>query len=260
MYGQRRKGLCGALGEADVGERGLVGRLEDVGNRVGDVAEGELIHAEVPEGACRGGRVDALLGVLVAAVVAEPDIVAALDQLKRQAALSLRLAHPDLAVHHQAVVHVHDLFLQPALTAAVDPEPLLAGPPCQAMHAQQVAVVGLHNVLLTVVAVQLAQLGEVAGIGNGRPDTLLLLARLDRRRRRELVPYAAREAVAEVDDGRREGEGDDGDEGLEADEDDGEEQGDVFADVQAREEGDVDRHGGCGVCLCVAWARISIEA
>jgi len=57
-----------------------------------------------------------------------------------------------------------------------------------------------------------------------------------------VVEQAAREAVAKVDDGRGEGEGDDGNEGLETDEADGEKQGDVLADVEARQEGYMERH------------------
>lgn len=44
----------------------------------------------------------------------------------------------------------------------------------------------------------------------------------------------ARKAVAEVYNRCRKGEGNDGDEGLEADEDDGEDKGKVFANMQAR--------------------------
>lgn len=49
MDGETGKGLGGALGEADVGERLLAGGLEDVGDAVGDVVEGELVDGEVPE-------------------------------------------------------------------------------------------------------------------------------------------------------------------------------------------------------------------
>jgi len=66
-----------------------------------------------------------------------------------------------------------------------------------------------------------------------------------------VVEQAAREAVAEVDNGRREGKRDDGNEGLEADEADGKKQGDVLADVEARQEGYMERHAAqmpSGVC------------
>lgn len=62
-----------------------------------------------------------------------------------------------------------------------------------------------------------------------------------------MVEQAAREAVAEVDNRRREGEGDDGNEGLEDDEADGEDQGDVLADVEARQEGYMERHTALGL-------------
>jgi hypothetical protein len=63
--------LGGALGEADVGEGGLRGGLEDVADAVGDVVEGELVDGEVPEFERVWRGVDRLFGVLVAAVVAE---------------------------------------------------------------------------------------------------------------------------------------------------------------------------------------------
>jgi hypothetical protein len=49
MDGQARKGLRGALGEANVGQGLLAGRLQDVADAVGDVMEGELVDGEVPE-------------------------------------------------------------------------------------------------------------------------------------------------------------------------------------------------------------------
>lgn len=54
-----------------------------------------------------------------------------------------------------------------------------------------------------------------------------------------MVEEAAGDAVAEVDDGRGKGEGYDGDEGFEGDEDNRQSQGEVLADVEAREKGDV---------------------
>lgn len=43
------KGLSGALGEADVAERGLRGVVQDVGDAVRDVVESEFIDGEVPK-------------------------------------------------------------------------------------------------------------------------------------------------------------------------------------------------------------------
>jgi hypothetical protein len=64
------------LREADVGERLLAGCLEDVGDAVGDVVEGELVDGEVPE-LQRGGRVMyRLLGVFVSTVVAQLVVLA----------------------------------------------------------------------------------------------------------------------------------------------------------------------------------------
>ena len=117
---------------------------------------------------------DAFFGVLVAAVVAEPDIVAAVDEGEGQAALAGGQTDPDVAVHHKAVVEVDDLFANAA--GGVDADMVFTTAPGEAMEAEQVAITCLDNVLLAVVTVQLAQLGKVAGVRNGAPDALLLLA------------------------------------------------------------------------------------
>jgi hypothetical protein len=127
--------------------------------------------------------VHTLLGVFVAAVVAEPDVISSLYQFKGQTSLSLGEAHPHLAVHHQPVVHVDDLFLDPAISAAVDPDVLLSSSPPQAMKAKQIAITRLHNVLLAVVPVEFTKLCEVACVRNCTRYTLLLLARALRGRR-----------------------------------------------------------------------------
>ncbi len=49
MDGQPGESLGCALGEANIGERLLVGRAEDVVYAVRDVVEGKLINGEVPE-------------------------------------------------------------------------------------------------------------------------------------------------------------------------------------------------------------------
>lgn len=49
MEGQGCKGLRGALGEADVAERGLRGVVQNVGDAVGNVVEGEFVDREVPK-------------------------------------------------------------------------------------------------------------------------------------------------------------------------------------------------------------------
>lgn len=244
MDAQRGKSLGGALAEANVAQARLMRRLEDVVDRVRDVVKGKLVHAEVPELCVGRGHVDVLLAVLVAAVVAEPDVVAALDELKGQTALAGRQTDPDVAVHHQAVVQIDDLLAQARLArAGIDALGLLAALPAQAVQSQQVAVAGLDNVLLAVVAGEVAQLGKVAGAGNGGPHILLAVARAARRGRRELVEQAAGDAVAGVDDGRRQRQRDDGDDRLERDEHDGQHQRKVLAQVQAAEEGDAQRHG-----------------
>ncbi len=57
MYGQRSESLGGALTETDVAKAGLRGGGEDVSDAIRDVVEGELIHAEVPEGSVGRGVV-----------------------------------------------------------------------------------------------------------------------------------------------------------------------------------------------------------
>lgn len=69
--GQGSKRLGSALGEANVRQRGLAGGLENVGDGVGDVVEGELIHGEVPEGGRHRRAMSGLLRVLVATIVSK---------------------------------------------------------------------------------------------------------------------------------------------------------------------------------------------
>lgn len=70
-----------------------------------------------------------------------------------------------------------------------------------------------------------------------------------------MVEQASRQAIAKVDDGRWEGEGDNGDEGLEYDEDDGENKGEVFTKMEARKERDMERHCSYIACIvcCMPW-------
>lgn len=49
MERQCGKGLRSALREADVAEGGLRGVVQDVGDAVGDVVEGEFVDGEVPK-------------------------------------------------------------------------------------------------------------------------------------------------------------------------------------------------------------------
>ena len=132
--GEGGEGLRGALREADVGEGGLVGGGEDVVDAVRDVVEGELVHAEVPEGGLGGGVVGAFLAVLVAAVVAQPDVVALVYEQQGEAAFFLRQAHPHFAVHQQAVVEVDDFLLHRS-RSGVDSHILFALPVCEAVEA-----------------------------------------------------------------------------------------------------------------------------
>lgn len=87
--------------------------------------QGELIHGKVPKGI--GGRRASrrLFRVLVAAIVSQPDIVTLFKKLKRQTTFPLGNTHPDLAVHQQAMMQIHDLLSNTALTS-IDSRPLFS--------------------------------------------------------------------------------------------------------------------------------------
>lgn len=128
--GEGGEGLGSALGEADVGKRGLCGGFEDIIYAVGDVMEGELVHGEVPE--LDGGRREmrGLFGVFVSAVITKPDIVALLHELEWQASLFLGHAYPDLTVHEQAVMEIHHSLFHAAFSS-IDSGAFLTLPPSQ---------------------------------------------------------------------------------------------------------------------------------
>lgn len=69
------KGLSCSLREADIRERGLARGRKNVINAVRNVMESELINRVVPERRLCWGVIDALLGVLVSAVVSKLDAV-----------------------------------------------------------------------------------------------------------------------------------------------------------------------------------------
>lgn len=63
-----------------------------------------------------------------------PDIVSLFYQLEWQASLFVCQAHPHFAVHHQAVMHIHNR-LPCAIFSMVDLLVLFSFPPCQAMES-----------------------------------------------------------------------------------------------------------------------------
>ncbi len=131
--------------------------LENVGDGIRNVVKGKLVHAEVPE-AARGGRsVNALLRVLVSAVVAEPDIVSSFYQLKWQASLLVGQANPHLAVHHETMVEVDDLLLDAfGPISAVDAHIFLSLTPAESVQTQEISIARLHDMFFAVVAVDVA--------------------------------------------------------------------------------------------------------
>jgi len=72
---QGSKGLSSALTETDVAETGCTGDLENMFYRVWDVVPRKVIDGKVPKLERVWIVVDRLFGVLVAAIVAEPDII-----------------------------------------------------------------------------------------------------------------------------------------------------------------------------------------
>jgi len=61
MNTQRSESLSSTLGEADIGERSLVGRFKDVTDRIRDVMKCKVVHREIPELGGVGRVVDVLL-------------------------------------------------------------------------------------------------------------------------------------------------------------------------------------------------------
>ena len=82
MNTQRRKRLRRSLTEPNIAQARLMRGFQNIANRIRNVMERELIHTEVPKPCLRWCGMYALLAILVSPVIAEPDIVAALDQLK----------------------------------------------------------------------------------------------------------------------------------------------------------------------------------
>ncbi len=94
-----------------------------------------------------------------------PDVKAPLNQDKRKSALLIGEADPHLAVHQQAMVQVHDALLD-ALRSAVDPGVLLALPPGQPVEAEEVPVLGLHDMLLGGVPKGGTEVDKIGGIAD----------------------------------------------------------------------------------------------
>lgn len=184
MNGQGSKGLGCALGKANVREALLLRAVQDILDTIGNIMKRKFVNGKVPEASRVGRAVDRLFGVLVAAIVAKlvavselvvcaeswrtyPNIEALLNKLKSQASLLVRLADPDLRVHEQAVVQVDDALPDGVGAARVDAAAFLAASPLQAVQAEEVAVLGLDNVLLRLVAPDAAQLDKVGGVADG---------------------------------------------------------------------------------------------
>lgn len=169
MNRERSECLGCSLAETDIGQARLLRGAKDIVNRVGNVVESEVIceqvsecmlseiavhstHAEVPKLHICRSVVQRLLAVFIASVVSKPDIIALVDQQKGQTPLVLGNAHPDLAVHHEAMMEVDDLLLHtpwPAIYALV----LLPFAPGKPVNSQEEAVLRLDYMLLGRVAI-----------------------------------------------------------------------------------------------------------
>ena len=95
-----------------------------------------------------------------------PDIIALINQRKREASLFLCQTNPNLAVHHEAVVQVDHLFLDTTLPG-IYLSVFLSLSPTQAVETQEVAISGLNNVFLGVIAEQGAQIDKILGLSDG---------------------------------------------------------------------------------------------
>ena len=71
MDRQRREGLSGALGEANIRQGGLRCSCENIVDAVWNIMESKLVHREVPELVGSGGKANGLLRVFVATIVSQ---------------------------------------------------------------------------------------------------------------------------------------------------------------------------------------------
>jgi hypothetical protein len=138
--------------------------------------------------------VHGFLAVLVSPVVAQPDIVALVNQQERQATSLLRDADPDFAVHEQAVVEVDNAFLN-AVWTHVDLHVFLSSSPSQAVQAQKIPILRLDYMFFGSVAIELTQFYKVTCLSNWTADILLLIPSPPRVWRGERVEGIARYAV-----------------------------------------------------------------
>jgi hypothetical protein len=98
-------------------------------------------------------------------MIAYPDIESPLDKDEWQGAVLVRQANPHFAVHQQAVVQVHDAFLDTSRTA-VDFGHLLSFAPCQPVQAKQVPILGLYHVFFGCVPKGSAEIDKVGRIAD----------------------------------------------------------------------------------------------
>lgn len=108
---------------------------------------------------------------------------------------------------------------------------MLALSPPKPVHAQQISICRMYDMLLCIVSKQFAQFQKIRSFRNWRRNSALLSSQLLTLRRRKGVEYAARCAVECTDDWIREGEGDDTYGDLETDDDKGAEESEIFLSI-----------------------------
>jgi len=106
--------------------------------------------------------VSRFLAVLVAPVVAEPDIVAVIDESKGQTPLFFGETDPDLTIHQQAVVEVNDR-LAGAVPSRIDSDAaiLFSFSKWQPVYAKQISISCLDDMFFGIISEEFTQIGEV---------------------------------------------------------------------------------------------------
>lgn len=167
MYAEGGESLSGALTESDIAEALRVSEVEDVLNRVGDVAPGKVVDAEIPKFGGVWVVVNGFLRVLIASVVTQPNVEAQFGENEGKRALGICEADPDLGVHEKTVVKIYDRLVggytgkRRGLTFASR----------KTMETETVAVLGEDDMVLVVVAEDSTELLKVLSLSDFVCDT-----------------------------------------------------------------------------------------
>lgn len=110
MNAKGGEGLGSPLTETNITEIRRAGYLENIFDRVGYIVPSKVIDREVPKLGRAGVMVDGLFGVLVASIVAEPDVIPQLCKDEGNRALWFSETNPYFGVHEKTVVKIDDWF------------------------------------------------------------------------------------------------------------------------------------------------------